>query len=1076
MKKQMIFIFISLFLCGGLLIAQTQVGSDIDGEAADDRSGFSVSLSSDGTRLAIGALFNDGTNSGHVRIYQEGGGVWSQVGSDIDGEAGGDQSGFSVSLSAAGTRVAIGANLNDGNGTNSGHVRVFEESGGVWSQVGSDIDGEAAFDQSGLSVALSSAVTRVAIGAHNNDGNGLFSGHVRVYDESGGIWSQVGSDIDGEAADDVSGRSVSISSDGTRVASGATNNDGNGTNSGHVRVYDESGGSWLQVGSDIDGEAAGDGSGLSVSLSSDGTRVAIGAEVNDGNGNNSGHVRVYDESGGVWSQVGSDIDGEVAEDRSGRSVSLSSDGTRLAIGAELNDGNGSLSGHVRIYEFQALCPDADGDGFTDASCGGTDCDDTNASVNPNATEICDGIDNNCDGSIDEGFDLDGDSFTTCGGDCDDTDASINPNAIEICDGIDNNCDGNIDEGFDVDGDGFTTCAGDCDDTDASINPNATEICDGIDNNCDGNIDEGFDLDGDSFTTCAGDCDDTDASINPNATDICDGIDNNCDGSIDEGFDLDGDSFTTCAGDCDDTDASVNPNATEICDGIDNNCEGNIDEGFDVDGDGFTTCAGDCDDTDASINPNATEICDGIDNNCDGNIDEGFDLDGDSFTTCAGDCDDTDAAVNPNATEICDGIDNNCDGNTDEGFDVDGDGFTTCAGDCDDTDASINPNGTEICDGIDNNCDGNIDEGFDLDGDSFTTCGGDCDDTDASINPNATEICDGIDNNCDGSIDEGVQSTFYADTNGDSFGDPNNSTMACSALPGFVSDNTDCDDNDSNNFPGNLEVCDSQDNNCDGNIDEGFDVDGDSFTTCAGDCNDGDASIHPNATEICDRIDNNCDGTIDEGFDVDGDGVAECFDNCPATANPGQTDADCDGVGDACDLCPDGDDSVDNNNDGIPDCSQLLNYNDYSTAWHCANKKINVCHNGNTLCINKNALPAHFNNHGDAVGPCTSCSGQNLIGPGGNDIFQFAQLAAPDLFPNPATDEVTVHLEDFLNREIELVVHNLVGEEVSRVHFTNVENPWYRLSLSGTRFRDGLYLVTVIHHRKAHTKRLMITKF
>ncbi len=163
------------------------------------------------------------------------------------------------------------------------------------------------------------------------------------------IISQLGIDIDGEAASDQSGRSVSLSSDGTRVAIGAPYNDGTGSYSGHVRIYELSGGDWSQLGSDIDGEAASDQSGRSVSLSSDGTRVAIGALYNDGEGDSSGHVRIYDYNGTTWSQLGSDIDGEAAYDQSGYSVSLSSDGTRVAIGADDNDGNGSNAGHVRLY-------------------------------------------------------------------------------------------------------------------------------------------------------------------------------------------------------------------------------------------------------------------------------------------------------------------------------------------------------------------------------------------------------------------------------------------------------------------------------------------------------------------------------------------------------------------------------------------------------------------------------------------------------------------------------------------------------------------------------------------------------
>ena len=128
-------------------------------------------------------------------------------------------------------------------------------------------------------------------------------------------WTQVGSDIDGEAAGDFRVH-LSLSADVSFVAIGAYSNDGNGDNSGHVRIYQNIGGTWTQVGSDIDGEAAGEGlgdfSGGSVSLSADGSVIAIGADSNDDNGNGSGHVRIYQNIGGTWTQVGSDIDGEAA--------------------------------------------------------------------------------------------------------------------------------------------------------------------------------------------------------------------------------------------------------------------------------------------------------------------------------------------------------------------------------------------------------------------------------------------------------------------------------------------------------------------------------------------------------------------------------------------------------------------------------------------------------------------------------------------------------------------------------------------------------------------------------------------
>ncbi len=248
--------------------------------------------------------------------------LWLQLGDDIDGGAAGDYSGEIVSLSSDGSTVAIASQYSDGAYENAGHVRIYQLDGATWTQLGDDLDGEAANDYSGSSVSLSSDGLTVAIGAQNNDGSYAAHvhynvGHVRIYQFDGAAWNQVGGDIDGEAYQDSSGSSVSLSSDGLTVAIGAYMNDGAANQAGHVRVYQLDGATWTQVGGDIDGEAAVDRSGLSVSLSSDGSTVAIGAYGNDGTGSDSGHVRVYQLDGATWTQLGGDIDGEAAGDWSG---------------------------------------------------------------------------------------------------------------------------------------------------------------------------------------------------------------------------------------------------------------------------------------------------------------------------------------------------------------------------------------------------------------------------------------------------------------------------------------------------------------------------------------------------------------------------------------------------------------------------------------------------------------------------------------------------------------------------------------------------------------------------------------
>ena len=347
-----------------------QIGQDIDGEAAEDRSGYSISLSSDGTIVAIGAIYNDGNgnNSGHVRIYKNQSGTWTQIGQDIDGEASGDNSGWSVSLNSDGSVVAISAVYNGGNGVNSGHVRIYQNQSGIWTKIGDDIDGEAANEWSGYSVSLNADGTIVAIGAILNGDNGFYSGHVRVFNILRSPFTQIGDDIDGENSGDSSGWSVSSNADGSIVAIGAIYNDGNGQDSGHVRIYQNQSGTWTQIGQDLNGDDAFDYSGM-VSLSADGSILAIGAYANHGF---RGHVKIFQYNGNLWNQIGQDIDGEAVNDQSSFSVSLSDDGTIVAIGAIYNDGNGQDSGHVRIYQNQSgtwtqIGEDIDGEASGDRS-------------------------------------------------------------------------------------------------------------------------------------------------------------------------------------------------------------------------------------------------------------------------------------------------------------------------------------------------------------------------------------------------------------------------------------------------------------------------------------------------------------------------------------------------------------------------------------------------------------------------------------------------------------------------------------------------------------------------------------
>ena len=544
--------------------------------------------------------------------------------------------------------------------------------------------------------------------------------------------------------------------------------------------------------------------------------------------------------------------------------------------------------------------DRDNDGYDGTAYGGTDCNDSNSAVSPGAAEVCNSVDDDCDGTTDESTatdartyyrDADGDSY---GSSATSTRGCSAPS-------------------------GYVSTATDCDDTRSTVNPAATETCDSLDNDCDGATDESGgstwyrDADSDGYGTS------TTTTIS-------------CSAPV---------GYVSNSTDCNDSNAAVSPGDAEICNSVDDDCDGSTDESggstwyADTDSDGYgeststrVSCSAptgyvsnstDCNDRSSTVHPGATEYCNGTDDDCDSSTDEAgaadestwyVDADGDSYGTTTstrscnrpsgyasstGDCNDGNSAIYPGATEICDGADNDCDSRTDESggstwyadTDADGYGDATVA-----TVSCTAPTG-------------------------YVSSFSDCDDDIAAVNPAATEYCNRIDDDCDGTVDEDDAAdvtAWYADADGDTYGDPNVSTYACDAPAAYVANSGDCYDDESAVNPTGTETADGVDEDCDGDVDEGtssYDDDGDGYAESGGDCDDSIATSAPAATETCNGADDDCDGTVDEDTncaDDDRDGWTEDDGDCndgDANVSPGTPEFDDNGIDDDCDGSVDG---------------------------------------------------------------------------------------------------------------------------------------------------------------------------